>query len=214
MDAEGPARRSRRRAIHHVIPAGNNRRRIVEDDRDRVAYLARFAGIRRELGWLAHASCLMDTHHHAVVETPLPNLATGMRRLLGGHSRWFNVRHGREGSVFAPHYWSRRITDDAWFFRACLYAVLNPVVAGLCSHPREWRWCSYTSTADGDAEAFAPGEERLLRMFGTTPLQSRIEYAKVVDRTVEGIHAERVGPGALWRTLEEVECPQQSKVSD
>src|SRR6188472_2943965 len=87
-------------AIHHVIPAGNNGGRIVEDDCDRSSYLARFARIRRELGWLCHASCLMDTHHHAVVETPMPNLGLGMRRLLGGHSHWFNLRHGQTGSVF------------------------------------------------------------------------------------------------------------------
>src|SRR6187399_65811 len=108
-------------AIHHVIPAGNNGGRIVEDDCDRASYLARFARIRRELGWLCHASCLMDTHHHAVVETPMPNLGLGMRRLLGGHSHWLNLRHGQTGSVFVPHFWSRRLADEAWFFRACLY---------------------------------------------------------------------------------------------
>ena len=105
-------------AIHHVIPAGNNGGRIVEDDRDRASYLARFARIRRELGWLCHASCLMDTHHHAVVETPMPNLGLGMRRLLGGHSHWFNLRHGQTGSVFVPHFWSRRLADEAWFSSA------------------------------------------------------------------------------------------------
>jgi len=160
-----------------VIPAGNNGGRIVEDDCDRASYLARFARIRRELGWLCHASCLMDTHHHAVVETPMPNLGLGMRRLLGGHSHWFNLRHGQTGSVFVPHFWSRRLADEAWFFRACLYTVLNPVAAGLCTHPREWRWCSYRSTAEGDPAAFAPGEERLLRMFGNTPADARAMYA-------------------------------------
>lgn len=207
-------REERAGAIHHAIPVGNNGRRIVEDDRDRVAYVTRFARIRRELGWFAHASCLMDTHHHAVVETPEPNLGDGMRLLLGGHSRWFNVRHGGQGSVFAQHFWSRRITDDGWFFRACLYVVLNPVVAGVCAHPREWRWCSYTSTAEGDPAAFAPGEERLLRMLGRTPAEVRAEYAKVVDRAVAGIHEERRTAKAVWRALREVEGRGSALVSD
>ena len=201
-------------AIHHVIPAGNNGGRIVEDDRDRASYLARFARIRRELGWLCHASCLMDTHHHAVVETPMPNLGLGMRRLLGGHSHWFNLRHGRTGSVFTPHFWSRRVTSEAWFFRACLYTVLNPVAAGLCAHPREWRWCSYRSTAEGDPTAFAPGEERLLRMFGQTPADARATYATVIDDAVARIRANRVEQQALWAALQEFERRGQLKVSD
>ena len=201
-------------AIHHVIPQGNTRRRIVEDDGDRLAYLVRFSGVQRELGWLAHASCLMDTHHHAVVETPQPNLGPGMRRILGGHSRWFNVRYARQGSVFAPHFWSRRITDDAWLFRACLYIVLNPVLAGVCSHPREWRWCSYTATAEGDLSVYAPGEERLLRMFGRTPAEARATYARVVDEAVAGIHAERTGARQLWDSLGELEQPWSAWVSD
>ena len=37
------------------------------------------------------ASCLLDTHHHAIVETSEPNLGEGLRRILGGHSRWLNA---------------------------------------------------------------------------------------------------------------------------
>jgi putative transposase len=195
-------------AVHHVIPKGNGRRRIVEDDDDRLAYTARLGRITRELGWLVHASCLMDTHQHLVVETPEPNLGVGMRRLLGGHSRWLNVRHGASGSVFTPHYWSRVIDDDAWLFRACLYIVLNPVAAGLCNHPREWRWSSYRATAEGDLTAFAAGEERLLRMFGATPFEARRCYADVVDDAVRRIIDGRCVDGRdLWRALGTVESP-------
>ncbi|MCZ7587283.1 MAG: transposase [Gaiella sp.] len=209
-----PRREEDEGAIHHVVPQGNGRRRIVEDDDDRFAYTRRFSGIQRELGWLAHASCLLDTHHHVVLETPRPNLGVGMRRLLGGHSRWFNVRHGYEGSVFAPHFWSRRITDEGWFVRACLYTVLNPVVAGVCGHPREWRWCSYKATAEGDPTGFAPGEDRLLRMFGRAPAEARAEYANVVDRAVAGIHAERLDARTVWRALRDVERRPSPQASD
>ena len=89
----------------------------------------------------------MDTHHHAVVQTAEPNLGVGMKR-LGGHSRWLNVRHGGEGAS-VQHDWSRRIEDDGWLFRACIYVVLNPVAAGLVQHPRHWPWCSFSATADG-----------------------------------------------------------------
>jgi len=202
-----PSREEEEGAIHHVIPRGNGRGPIVHDDHDRHAYVTRFAGVGRELGWLTHAMCLLDTHHHAIVETSEPNLGPGMRQLLGGHSRWMNIRHGRQGSVFAPHFWSRRIHDERWLFRACLYVVLNPVAAGLCEHPAEWPWCSYLRTAEGDPAAYAAGEERLLAMFGRTPVDARRCYARVVQDAVDGILAERRSPGALWEALRQLEGP-------
>lgn len=209
-----PPRGERPGAIHHVVPQGNGRRRIVEDNRDRNAYLVRYARISRELGWLTHAGCLMDTHHHAVVETPTPNLALGMKRLQGGHARWLNARHGREGSV-KQNFWSRCIGDEGWFFRACLYVVLNPVAAGLCKHPCEWPWCSYEVTARGDPDRYEPGEKRLLGMFGDSPLEARSNYARLVGEMAERISEQRVRDGAsLSRSLDELVASRWPRVSD
>ncbi len=205
-------------AIHHVVPQGNGRRRIVEDDRDRTAYLRRFERVCRELEWTAFASCLMDTHHHAVLETSAANLGVGMKRLQGGHARWFNARHGRDGSLFRQHVWSRRVVDEAHLFRACLYVVLNPVAAGLCAHPRDWPWCSYRSTAEGDPETFVEGEHRLLRMFGDSPRSARTNYSALVGKMAEAIRSERIGSGAdLWRSIDAGACRSVSlelQVSD
>ncbi|HEY9457696.1 MAG TPA: transposase [Gaiella sp.] len=198
-----PPREEAPGAIHHAVPQGNGRRRIVRDDRDRRAYVNRFDRIARDLGWIVIASSLMDTHHHSVVETPEPNLGIGMKRLQGGHARWLNARHGGEGHVFRQRFWSRRIHDDGWLLQACLYVVLNPVAAGMCSHPREWRWGTYTATADGDPDEYRPGEERLLRMFGSTPAEARHRYAEVVDEAVQRIAGEQIPDArALWAQLD------------
>jgi putative transposase len=140
-------------AIHHVVPQGNGRAAIVRDDRDRRAYLERFHDVARDRGWTIHTSCLLDTHHHGIVETPSPDLGQGMRLVVGGHAHWFNKRHQRSGAVFSDRYWSTRVHDDAHLVRACIYALLNPVAAGLVEHPRDWPWCSYHSVlADGCSE--------------------------------------------------------------
>jgi len=200
-----PTRDEEAGATHHAVTQGNGRRRIVEDDRDRRAYVNRFDRVGRELGWIVHASCLMDTHHHGVIETPIPNLGVGMRRIQGGHARWLNVRHGREGHVFRQRFWSRRIFDDGWLLNACLYAVLNPVAAGLCAHPDEWPWCSYAKTAHGDPDLYVHGEERLLGMFGSTPGEARRRYAEVVDEAARSIREHRLADAkALWGRVADV----------
>ena len=151
----------------------------------------------------------MDTHHHAVVETAEPNLGLGMGRLQGGHARWFNQRHQREGHLFKHRFWSRRIEDDGHLFRACLYVVLNPVAAGLCRHPAEWRWCSYRTTAEGDARSYSSGEERLLSIFGDTPGEARRRYAQLVTEMAETILAARITDSrSPWQHLQRTNARQ------
>jgi REP element-mobilizing transposase RayT len=173
-------------AIHHVVPQGNGRHAIVLDDHDRRSYLERFFGVAYQLGWIVHASCLLDTHHHGIVETPRPDLGRGMRLVIGGHAHWFNARHGRSGAVFGDRYWSVRVGAEGHLLRACLYALLNPVAAGLVQHPRDWPWCSYGAVvADGCSH-------RLAAFLGHTPYEGRERFLAMVDSAVEIIHAQRL----------------------
>jgi REP element-mobilizing transposase RayT len=176
-------------AVHHVVPQGNGRRRIVFDDRDRRSYLERFHRIARERRWTIHASSLLDTHHHAVVETPAPDLSDGMRRVLGGHAAWLNSRHGGSGAVFGERFWSMRVHGDAHLVRACLYTLLNPVVAGFASHPREWRWSSYRTLVE---DGCSP---RLSAVLGDSREEARTHLLALVDEAVERILESRVRDG-------------------
>lgn len=84
--------------------------------------------------------------------------------------------------------------------------MVNPVAAGLCAHPREWRWCSFVRTAHGDPARYAPGEERLLGTLGDTPAEARRAYATIVDEAAEVARARRYGSGKeLWDALEELD---------
>jgi len=84
--------------------------------------------------WSVHASSLLDTHHHAVVTTPEPDLGVGMGRIVGGYAAWFNARHGRAGALFSERFWSRR--SEEHLVRAAIYVLVNPVASGLVDHPR------------------------------------------------------------------------------
>jgi putative transposase len=134
-------------AIQHVIARGNAGTRIVLDDDDRRAFVAALARVSERNGWQVHAYCLMDTHLHAVIETPEPNLGTGMKRLLGGYAFEFNRRHGRYGHLFAGPYTSSIVETDAYAIEVCTYVVLNPVRAGLVNDPADWPWSSYRASA-------------------------------------------------------------------
>ena len=46
----------------------------------------------------------MSNHFHLVIGTPLGNLATGMKWLLGTYTMRFNRRHRLTGHLFAGRY--------------------------------------------------------------------------------------------------------------
>jgi putative transposase len=82
-------------AIWHAVARGNGGGRIVRDDDDRRSLVTGLGRAAMRSRWRVHAYCLMDTHLHAVVETPDPMLGSGMRLLLGGYAYEFNRRHAR-----------------------------------------------------------------------------------------------------------------------
>ena len=169
-------------AIHHVVAQGNGRARIVLDDVDRIDLLRRVAASCADLGWLCHAYCLLDMHLHLVVETSEPNLGGGMQRLLADYARSFHRRRGTEGHLFRRPFYSRRVVDEAHLVSSCIYVVLNPVEAGLCSHPADWIWCSYAETA-GERHGFVY-VDTLLASFGADMELSRAAYRRAVDEAV------------------------------
>ena len=173
-------------AIHHVVPQGNGRAAIVLDDRDRRSYLERFYTTAHRHGWIIHSSCLLDTHHHGIVETPRPDLGQGMRVVIGGHAHWFNARHCRSGAVFGDRYWSVRVRGEGHLLPACLYALLNPVAAGLVEHPRDWPWCSYGAVVAGGCS------QRLGSFLGTTPREAQARFLELIEQAVVVVHSRRL----------------------
>ena len=66
-------------AIYHVINRGDRREEIFRDDADRERFVSTLAEACGKTEWQVHAYCLMSNHFHLVIETPLPNLVSGMK---------------------------------------------------------------------------------------------------------------------------------------
>jgi REP element-mobilizing transposase RayT len=133
--------------VYHVFARGVNRRPIVADDGDCQVYLVMLRGVIAVFGWHVLAYCLMTNHVHLVIETPYPNLGRGMQRLHGHYGRHFNRRHDRLGHRFERRYGLNPIKDDAQLHATLAYVANNPVDAGLCANPEDWRRSSYAATS-------------------------------------------------------------------
>lgn len=134
-------------AIYHLTARGNGRSAIFLDDFDREVFLSVLGDVVGRYSWICHAYCLMSNHYHILVETPDCNLSQGMRHLNGIYTQRFNRRHGRVGHVFQGRFKSILVEKDSYLLELCRYIVLNPVRARIVTHPEDYRWSSFTSTA-------------------------------------------------------------------
>ena len=68
-------------AVYHVMARANARASLFLTDDDRYSFLKTLTQIFKSHGWRVHAYSLMGTHYHALIETPEPNLVSGMQWL-------------------------------------------------------------------------------------------------------------------------------------
>ena len=180
-------------AIHHVRARGNRRQAIVGDQYDFVALTARLARAIALMEWDCYACCLMHNHFHLLIETPKPNLGRGMQLLCGSYAQGFNHRHGRDGHLFEGRYRTTIVSRDAHLGELARYLVLNPVRAGICGDPADWRWSSYRATAGFDEAPSFLAADALLSIFAADATIAREHYREFV---AEGTPARLATAGA------------------
>lgn len=136
---------------HHVIQRGNRRQDVFFETEDYRMYLA-LVREQSDFGdFSVHAYCLMQNHVHLIIT---PWHETGLRRLGEAHrryTRYINKKKGWRGYLWQGRFDSYPM-DEAYTYEAVRYVELNPVAAGLCKHPAEYRWSSARQRIGKDSE--------------------------------------------------------------
>jgi REP element-mobilizing transposase RayT len=168
-------------AIYHVTTRGVEGRRIVDDDRDRARWLEQLERVTLRHEWRVFAFALMGNHFHLFLQTPLANLAEGMRDLNGGYASFYNVRHAHEGHLYQGRYKAYFVEDEGYWLEVSRYVHLNPVRAGLATKPENWPWSSYAGYHRPRRRLAWIDYERVLEAFdGDTP-QGRRRYREFIE---------------------------------
>jgi putative transposase len=94
------------------------------------------------------AWCVMPNHVHVLIEPrhPIAKIVQGWKSFT---ARWALARNeelklgiGNSRQFWMRDYWDRYIRDERHLMSAIDYFHNNPVNAGLCRQPEEWRWSS------------------------------------------------------------------------
>ena len=86
----------------------------------------------------------------AAYRNRLFDLSIFIKELKGRFAQWYNRRHGRYGVLWAERFKSVLLESGEALAAVAAYIELNPVRAGLCADPKDYRYCGY-------AEALAKG---------------------------------------------------------
>ncbi len=128
----------------HVWIRGNDRRDIVECAAECRRFLADLDVEARTHGMSIHAYVLMTNHVHLLVTGQNP---ASVPRAIQGIGRryvpYFNLRHGRSGTLWEGRYKCSPIASDGYLFTCHRYIELNPVRARMVTRPGDYRWSSH-----------------------------------------------------------------------
>ena len=131
----------RRIRIEHALDRGHGSAYLSDP---RIADIVERAFLRFDAErYRLHAWSIMPNHVH-VVASPLNDLTLSSmaHSWKGFTASKANALLNRKGAFWAPEYYDRAIRDAVHFDNAIAYVALNPVKAGLCEHPEDWRFSS------------------------------------------------------------------------
>jgi putative transposase len=145
----------------HIIQRGNNRSACFFADEDYGLYLHHLGELSRRFGCTVHAYCLMTNHVHLLLT---PETADGcallMKNLGQRYVQYVNRAYKRSGTLWEGRFRSCLTQTEDYVLACYRYIELNPVRAGMVSHPRQYRWSSYRTNGEGKAsEIITPHEQ-------------------------------------------------------
>jgi len=130
-------------AWYHVMNRGR-RGEVVFSDADDFAAFVRLLEQSVEL-WDIRISafCLMSTHYHLLLQTPLANLSRVMRHINGVYTQYYNRAHGCDGALFRGRYKAILVEEEGYLLELVRYIHRNPLQAGVVSNLESYPWCSH-----------------------------------------------------------------------
>jgi len=96
------------------------------------------------------------------------------KELKGGFTQWYNRRHRRFGPLWAERFTSVLVQGGQALAAIAAYVDLNPIRAGLCTDPKDYRYCGY---AEAVAKPSSPRRSGIRSAMGLADTASWNEVA-------------------------------------
>ena len=169
---------------YHVYNRGCNRERIFANDDNYLFLLRRAKSFLAGYPLSVIAYCLMPNHYHFLLRPEEDSaLSPFIQRLFNSYTQAFNKQQGRSGTLFEGRAKSILVDTDEYVLHLCRYIHLNPVRAGLVTHPGEWPYSNYLEWVEQRGGTLA--DRAFVRQYFPTPADYETFVMNEVDPLLE-----------------------------
>ena len=134
----------------HVIQRGNNREPCFFAEQDYQRHLEDLQETSSKFHCHIHAYVLMTNHVHLLVTPMISYGISQMMQALGRrYVRYINKTYRRTETLWEGRYKASLVDMDDYLLTCMRYIELNPVRAGMVSHPGDYQWSSYAANGQG-----------------------------------------------------------------
>ena len=189
-------------ALHHIIVRGIERRKIFDDDVDRINFLDRLGKVLLETDTKCFSWALIPNHFHLLLCTGACPLSTVMRRLLTGHAMNYNRRHRRSGQLFQNRYKSILCQEDTYLLELVRYIHLNPIRAKLVTDIKaldKYSFCGH-AVIMGKKKKDWQDDGYVLKLFDGKRSTARRRYKIFVQKGIQAGKRPDLTGGGLIRS--------------
>ena len=150
---------------YHIYNRGVNHQAIFLDQSSWILFLNLLRNyFTRDLVDIL-AYCLMPNHYHLLVYLKSDSFSKAvMQPFALAFVKTINNQHGRVGPLFQGPFKNQLVDSDGYLTHLSRYIHLNPVTAGLVSHPADWEYSSYREYI-GVRNGTLPSTTLILGMF-------------------------------------------------
>jgi len=168
-------------AYYHIIARGDELKSLFVDNSDFKRYIRLLHRYRNEFRVDIIAYCLMNTHLHLEVRTPLANISKFMHALHSAYTSYYNYRHKSRGHLFQGRFKSPLVDKDSYLLELSRYIHNQAVRAGICLTPLEYQWSSYRFFVTSQVSQIV-SPDIVLRLYGTDIDKARRRYRRFVEK--------------------------------
>ncbi len=147
----------------HVVQRGHNRSAVFFEDFDYLKYLSCLRDAAQDCGCAVHAYVLMTNHVHLLLTPEHKDSVGRLFQTIGRqYVPYINGKYDRRGGLWEGRYKSSFIDSRTYLLSCMRYIEMNPVRAGMVTHPAEYRWSSYCANALGVSNAILSSHQEFL----------------------------------------------------
>ncbi len=134
----------------HVMQRGHNREPIFFTENDYREYLKFLKRTSERYECQIHSYVLMTNHVHLLLTPSTDKSISLLFQSLGRlYVTYINKTYQRSGTLWEGRHKGHIIETSNYFLTCMQYIELNPVRAGMVSHPADYPWSSYLANGEG-----------------------------------------------------------------